>query len=239
MANPIRPIQRELAKLRRLMRRRVYLSKRREDDIVGRFHMLLYDSHIFHAGGKNVFWLGTPISKCPFDLWIYQELLHEIRPDLIVECGTFRGGSAFYLASLCDLLGRGEVITIDVQERPDRPTHPRVTYLTGSSTSPEVLARVREAVAGKATVMAILDSNHSKAHVLQEMRLYGPLVTRGSYLVVEDSNLNGNPVVPDFGPGPMEAIEAYLKENDDFAIDEEREKFFVTFNPKGYLRKLR
>lgn len=237
MANPLTTIRKDLKALRRLLKRRAYLSAQQESDIVGRFHTLLYDSHIFHEGGDNVFWLGTPVTKNPFDLWIYQELLHEQRPDLIIECGTQDGGSAHFLASMCDLLGTGEVITIDIAESDRRPRHPRITYLTGSSTSDAIVQRVRGAAAGKRRVLAILDSDHSKKHVLEEMQIYGPLVTPGSYLIVEDTNLNGNPVVPNFGPGPREAVEEFMASNADFEIDPEREKFFLTFNPKGYLRK--
>lgn len=182
-------------------------------------------------------WLGVPAQKCPFDLWVYQELVHELRPGVIVECGTADGGSALYLASICDLLGEGEIVTVDIRDLPGRPQHGRITYLTGSSTAPEIVEAIRERVDGRSPVLVILDSNHERDHVLDEMRLYGALVTPGSYLVVEDSNINGHPVLPDFGPGPLEAIEAFLAETDEFAVDESREKYFLTFNPRGYLRK--
>ena len=87
--------------------------------------------------------------------------------------------------------------------------------------------------------MVDLDSNHSKQHVLEEMRAYAPMITIGNYLIVEDTNINGHPVLPEFGPGPMEAVEEFLKENHDFVPDPSREKFLVTFNPGGYLRKVR
>jgi cephalosporin hydroxylase len=237
VANPFRAIRKELKARRRLARRRVYLTEQEEGDIVGRFHTLFYDSHIFHETHRNCSWLGTPLVKCPFDLWVYQELIHELKPDLIVECGTQSGGSALFFSSMCDLMGKGEVITIDIAPLDGRPQHPRLTYLTGSSVSEDIVEQVRAAAAGKGVVLVALDSNHEMDHVLREMQLYGPLVTPGSYMIVEDGNLNGHPVVPDFGPGPGEAIQAYFKENDDFEIDLDREKFFVTFNPNGYLRK--
>jgi cephalosporin hydroxylase len=83
----------------------------------------------------------------------------------------------------------------------------------------------------------ILDSDHERDHVLNELRLYAPLVSAGSYLIVEDSNVNGHPVVSDFGPGPAEAVEQFLAETEEFEVDRSREKFFLTFNPSGYLRK--
>jgi len=88
-------------------------------------------------------------------------------------------------------------------------------------------------------VMVILDSNHDKDHVLNELRSYNRFVTKGSYLIVEDTDFNGHPVLPDYGPGPMEAVKAFLSENKDFEVDKSREKFFLTFNPRGYLKKIR
>ena len=85
----------------------------------------------------------------------------------------------------------------------------------------------------------ILDSDHSQAHVFQELTIYSPLVTKGSYLIVEDTNVNGHPVCPEHGPGPMEAIEEFLKKNKDFVIDGEKEKFLMSFNPRGYLRRMK
>jgi cephalosporin hydroxylase len=153
-----------------------------------------------------------------------------------VETGTANGGSALYMACICDLLGVGEIISVDILEA-ERPRHDRVTYLTGSSTAPEIHARVAEFVGDRSPVLVILDSDHSRDHVLEEMRLYGPLVTAGSYLIVEDTNVNGHPVFPEHGPGPMEAVEEFVREAPEFSIDPEREKFFFTFNPRGFLRK--
>ena len=202
---------------------------------VAQFHRLYYDEN--DRTWSNTTWLGTRVFKCPLDLWVYQELIAGIRPDLIVETGTAAGGSALYLGSCLDLVGNGRVLTVDVVDRTDRPEHDRITYLTGSSVSDEVFAAVSAAAAAAETVMVILDSDHSAAHVLQELRLYSPLVTAGSYLIVEDTNVNGHPVLPTFGPGPHEAVETFLAEQSTFARDPECEKFFMTFNPGGYLRR--
>jgi cephalosporin hydroxylase len=199
------------------------------------FHRLFYYDGA--STWSNTTWLGVSLQKCPLDLWVYQELLASVKPAVIVECGTAFGGSAYFLASLCELLEHGEVITIDVESRTDRPVHERVTYLTGSSTDPATVASVEEFISGRGPVLVLLDSDHSKAHVLSELRLYAPLVTPGSYLVVEDSNVNGHPVLPDFGPGPMEAIKEFLEGDTEFSVDRSREKYFLTFNPSGYLRK--
>ena len=206
-----------------------------ERRVVRPFHRLFYDSG--KQTWSNTYWLGVPAQKCAFDLWVYQEMLHELRPAVIVECGTANGGSALFLASICDLLGQGEVVTVDIAEQPGRPSHERITYLKGSSTDPETLESVKQLVAGRTPVVVILDSDHSRDHVLNELRLYAPLVSAGSYVIVEDSNVNGHPVVPDFGPGPAEAVTRFLAETDEFEVDRSREKFFLTFNPSGYLRK--
>lgn len=202
--------------------------------VVRAFHRLYYCSSL--RTWSNTYWLGTQAQKCPLDLWVYQELLHELRPAVIVETGTASGGSALYLASICDLLGHGTVLTVDITEA-ERPAHERITYLTGSSVAPEMLEHIRELVGGRSPVLVILDSDHSRAHVLEELRLYAPLVSRDSYVIVEDTNVNGHPVDSSFGPGPMEAVDAFLSETSDFEIDAECEKFFLTFNPRGYLRR--
>jgi cephalosporin hydroxylase len=204
-------------------------------DAVADFARLYYDSE--RRTWKNTRWLGVGVQKTPLDLWIYQELLTDIRPSLIVETGSAAGGSALYLATVCDALGTGEVITVDIAEAA-RPTHRRITYLRGSSTSPDVVSAVLERARTASPVIVILDSDHSRDHVLAELDCYADLVTPGSYLIVEDTNINGNPVLPKFGPGPMEAVSEFLRSRTDFEIDRECEKFFLTFNPGGYLRRL-
>jgi cephalosporin hydroxylase len=169
---------------------------------------------------------------------MYQELLFEHRPEVVIEAGTATGGSALYFASVLDLIGGGgQVITIDVDDQFDRPAHERITYLHGSSVSEEILAQINELVAGRAA-MVFLDSDHTRDHVLAELRAYRSFVPVGGYLVVEDTNLNGRPVTPDFGPGPGEAVDAFLDEDASFERDERCEKFYLTFNPGGYLRRI-
>lgn len=203
---------------------------------VDRFHECYYGAD--RQTWKNTFWLGTQILKCPLDLWIYQEIVHEIRPDLIIETGTFRGGTAHFLALVCDHLAHGEVLTVDIKEHEGRPEHPRITYLSGSSTDETIVTQVRDRARDHEVVMVILDSLHRKDHVLAELHLYAPLVTPGSYLIVEDTNVNGHPVRPDFGPGPMEAVEEFLAATGDFVVDSAREKLIMTFNPGGYLKRI-
>jgi cephalosporin hydroxylase len=204
-----------------------------EAGVTEAFHRLYYDTAVW----KDTYWLGVPTQKCPLDLWIYQEILYEQRPDLIIETGTAHGGSALYMACLCDQLGRGEIVTVDIYPIDGRPTHERISYLTGSSTAPEVVAEVERLAEGRERVLVILDSDHARDHVLEELRIYGSLVSPDSYFVVEDTNVNGHPVFAEHGPGPMEAVDEFLAENDEFEIDLAREKFFLTFNPRGFLRK--
>jgi cephalosporin hydroxylase len=240
-------LRHELRLLQRMLyaaifHRGIYGPKRTED-IVARFHQLYYDSAVYGGTWKDTRWLGVQVAKCPLDLWIYQEILFETRPDVLVETGSAYGGSALYFASLFDLLGKGRVVSIDIEPNPQRPRHDRISYLTGSSTSDEIVGVVRELLAASAaaapshTVMVCLDSDHSKAHVLRELELYSGMVTPGSYLVVEDTNVNGHPVEPDFGEGPMEAVEEFLAEHPEFSVDRSREKLYLTFNPKGFLRR--
>jgi cephalosporin hydroxylase len=182
-------------------------------------------------------WLGTKASKCPFDLWMYQEILSRTRPDVIIETGTLFGGSALYLASMCDLLGNGRVITIDIEEREDRPRHPRILYLTGSSVAPEIVAQVKDEIADTNRVMVILDSDHHDDHVLRELEIYGPLVTEDCYLIVEDTP-SGELFPELWGAGPSAAIEEYMRTNSSFVVDRDCEKFILTFNPGGYLKRI-
>lgn len=193
-----------------------------------------------NSGGtwQNMFWRGVRVYKFPTDLWIYQEIIHETMPDLIIEAGTMLGGSAYYLASLCDLAKKGRVITIDTESRPGLPRHDRIQYLIGSSVSPEVVQAVRSNIKTADRIMVILDSDHRKDHVLSELRTYGPMVTRGNYMIVEDTIVNGNPIAPQCFPGPMEALEDFIRENNNFSIDLARQKFHLTTNPRGYLKRI-
>jgi len=138
---------------------------------------------------------------------------------------------------MCDLINNGSVITIDIEDKKDRPQHKRIKYLLGSSTSRKIAEEIRKLISDKDKVIVILDSDHHKEHVLNEMKIYSEFVTKGSYLIVEDSNINGHPVAGNFGPGPMEAINQFLSTHNNFLIDKRREKFYLTFNSCGYIIK--
>ncbi len=210
---------------------------RSSGEIVDRFHRLYFDAHLRGGTWADTRWLGIPVAKCPLDLWVYQEIVHETRPELLVETGTYTGGSALFFASLFDLLGAGQVVTVDTDIHEARPEHERITYLSGSSIEPRIVEQVAALAAGAERVLVVLDSDHRREHVLAELRAYADIVTPGSYLIVEDTNVNGHPVAPEFGPGPLEAVERFLAEDDRFAVDRSREKFLLTFNPSGFLRR--
>ena len=162
------------------------------------------------------------------------------RPDLVIETGTYLGGSALFLANICDALGAGSVISIDLElgAYGPLPEHPRISYLKGSSVDPAVVGEVRAEVTESANVMIILDSLHTYDHVLAELRAYAPLVSPGGYVIVEDTNVNGHPVLPMWGPGPMEAVDSYVNEQPGLVVDSACEKFMLTSNPRGFLRRV-
>jgi cephalosporin hydroxylase len=168
-----------------------------------------------------------------------QEIFYENRPDVLLEMGTFRGGSALYCASIFDLIGNGRVITVDIERQPDLPSHPRIVYLNGSSTSQEIVRQIRALIKPGEKVMVALDSDHRVAHVSEELRIYSRFVTPGQYLIVEDTNVNGHPAAPNWGdPGPFAALAPFLKEHPEFTPDLHRERLKMTFNPGGWLKRI-
>jgi cephalosporin hydroxylase len=226
---------------RRWRQARFSLAHRRARRVARDFHRLFYHGPGDEGGvWYSVNWLGIPAQKCPLDLCIYQEILFETRPDLIVECGVNFGGSTLFLATICDALNTGHLLACDItldRVHDEVRRHPRIELVEASSTSDEFYELVRRRAAGR-RVMVILDSDHSRAHVLMELRRFGALVSPGCYLVCEDTNINGHPVYPAHGPGPSEALDEYLREcAGDWTIDRHRERLLVTFNPGGYLRR--
>ena len=185
----------------------------------------------------DTWWFGARAEKLPADMWVYQEILIDVRPDVLIETGTMNGGSANFFATVFDLLGNGRVISIDIDDQGGRPIHDRITYVLGSSTDLQVKSELMSGIGPEESVMVVLDSDHARDHVLAELELWSEIVTAGSYLVVEDGNVNGHPVLPGYGPGPKEALDVWLPANSDFVVDRNREKFFHTFNPGGYLKK--
>lgn len=208
-----------------------------EDVVTANFHRQYHDVWLARDGA-NASWLRVPLLKTPLDLWIYQEIIVETKPDVIIETGTWLGGTSLYFASLFDLLKTsGRIVTVDMTKQ-HTPEHPRITYLVGSSTSDDMLTEIRTHVRTDDKVMVVLDSDHSKSHVLNELRLYADIVTLGSYLVVEDTHLNGHPVTLSEGD-PWTAVQEFLREDQRFEQDHSREKYGLTFNPGGWLKRVR
>ena len=149
-------------------------------------------------------WMGLPIIQMPADIMATQEVIWATKPDIIIETGVARGGSLIFMAALLKVIGKGQVIGVDIDIRAHNresieahPVAPLITLIEGSSTAPETLARVRAAILPGASVMVVLDSDHSRDHVLEELRAYGPLVTPGQYLVVADTLLGARRSVAD------------------------------------------
>jgi cephalosporin hydroxylase len=208
-----------------------------EQKIIDDFHGLYFRLNE-KKSGLMLSWMGYQTGKVPGDLWIYQELLFLMRPDIIIECGTHKGGSALYLSHMCQLLDHGHVISIDLYPKENRPSHDKLTYINGSSTSSEVVEQVHSIVTTNSKILVILDSDHTREHVLKELTIYSELIPVGGYLIVEDSFLNGHPSHGNFGAGPTEAIEEFLDKNSNFSIDRSLEKFLFTLNPKGFLKRI-
>jgi cephalosporin hydroxylase len=196
-------------------------------------------------------WLGRPIIQFPQDIMAMQEIVWQVKPDFIVETGIAHGGSLIFYASMLELLGQdGRVLGIDndIREhnRVEIEKHPmfkRITMLQGSSVDEALARQVREFVRGRKRVLVVLDSNHTHQHVLKEMNLYSPLVTKGSYLVVFDTVIEDMPKgffadrPWDKGNNPKTAVREFLRSNDRFVIDKEIEnKLLITAAPDGYLK---
>jgi cephalosporin hydroxylase len=211
--------------------------------IVEDFHALWYAS----AGASQVLWQGHPVLKNPFDLWIYQEIIFERQPDILIETGTHHGGSALFFAATAKLMDHSlRILTIDFNPKIGYDPQlwgiePVVGISTTTGTHKLITSRIEQItrlLGRQPRVMIVLDSDHEKKNVLEELRLYTPFVTVGDYAVVEDTNVNGHPVFPTHGPGPFEAVEEFLRNSEHFERDHSREKFLLTFNPRGWLRRV-
>ncbi|MBC8113738.1 MAG: cephalosporin hydroxylase family protein [Candidatus Saccharimonas sp.] len=204
-----------------------------------------------HKYTYNFTWMGRPIIQLPQDMIALQELVWQIKPDLIIETGIAHGGSIIYSASLLELLGGdGLVIGIDIDIRPhnrqaieDHPMMKRIRLVQGSSIAPETVAEVRKLSEGRQRILVLLDSNHTHEHVLGELEAYAPLVKAGSYVIVYDTLVDDMPTsfFPDrpWGPGnnPKTAVHEFLQQTDRFEIDKDLDsKLLITVAPDGYLK---
>jgi len=205
-----------------------------------------------HKYAYNFRWMGRPIIQFPQDMMAMQELIWQIKPDLIIETGIAHGGSALYYASLLELVGGpGYVLGIDIDIREhnrveieNHPMSKRLRMIQGSSIDPATVREVAEHARDKERVLVVLDSNHTHDHVLEELRAYSPFVTRDSYLVVYDTLIEDMPADLQsadrpwgLGNNPKTAVREFLRDSDRFEVDQRLvNKLLITVAPEGYLR---
>jgi len=200
---------------------------------------LLY--HNKHIVFDECLWMGVSTLKNPLDAWIFQEIIFEVRPDVIIEIGSAAGGTTLFLANMLDLLGEGLVVSVDIDRSEFDIKHRRVKCVTGESSDPSTVAQVAVFCEDK-TVLIIHDGDHNKPQVLKDLEAYSSMVTPGSYFIVEDGLVDLFKPNRVFGlfpdGGPLDAVEEFLERNRDFVPDRKRERYLITFNPMGYLKKV-
>lgn len=200
----------------------------------------------------NFSWMGRPIIQYPQDMIAMQELIWEIKPDLIIETGIAHGGSLIYYASLLELIGKGEVLGIDIdirshnkKEIESHSMYKRIHMIEGSSVDSNTVEKVKEYAKGKQTIMVSLDSNHTHEHVLAELEYYSPFVTQGSYLIAFDTIVEDLPngYLPgrpwNQGNNPKTAVKEFLKNHPEFVVDNTIDnKLLISVAPEGYLKRI-
>lgn len=223
-------------------------------EFINQFHKHYDESRIWL---KNTF-MGISMYKLPFDAFVIAELIYKVKPWFIIETGTAKGGSASFYAAMMELMGCGMVYSIDInidkcEIDGEFEWSDRVCLIQGDSTEQKVIDELEHQIALEFLPpntsidvfkhpirgMVILDSWHTKSHVLKEMEIYKKYVGIGSYMIVEDTHVNGHPIKWEWGEGPYEAVQEYLECYDDFVVDWECEKHLMTFNPSGYLKKIK
>lgn len=202
--------------------------------------------------------LGRPIIQLPEDMIRIQEVIYGLQPDVIIETGVAHGGSLVFYASLCKAIGKGKVIGVDIEIRPHNrqaieahPLFPYITLIEGDSSDPIIVDQVTANVQSNDTVLVLLDSKHTKEHVMKELNAYSPLVTKGSYIVAMDGIMEkvvGAPrTQPDWAwNNPMQAAIEFVKSNPDFEIEEPPFLFNesplrkrITYWPNGFIKRIR
>lgn len=224
-----RSIGRLVGPMRADYRRRFAMSLRR--------WLLYHHREILH---RQSYWMGARALKNPLDAWIYQEILHDVKPDVVIEIGSNEGGSTLFLAHMLDLIGNGRVVSVDIDRSRFRVSHERIDLVTGDSSAEETVARVAALCEGKRGLV-IHDADHNKNPVLRDLRAYERFVSVGSYLIVEDGIVDlfrPGDGLGWFAEGPLAAIEEFVRERPDFVVDSARERYVMTYNPKGFLRRV-
>ena len=201
-------------------------------------------------------WMGRPIIQLPDDMVRIQEVIYAVKPDVIIETGVAHGGSLIFYASLCKAMEKGRIVGIDIEIRPHNRAaieahelYPLITLIEGGSTDLDIVAQAAGHIRPGETVLVLLDSNHTKAHVLAELEAYGPMVTPGSYIVATDGIMGHVVGAPRTGPdwgwdNPEAAARDFVAAHADFVIEEPAFPFNegvvtdrVTYWPSGFIRR--
>lgn len=209
-----------------------------------------FESSLKYEYSYHFTWLGRPIIQYPQDILAVQEIIWKIKPDLIIETGIAHGGSLIFSASILEMIGKGEVLGIDInikmhnkKEIEKHSMYKRITMIEGSSIDKNIIKKVEQFAKKKKKILVILDSNHTHNHVLRELNVYSPLVSKGSYLIVFDTIIES--MSEEYtknrpwgvGNNPKTAVEEFLKKNDRFKIDKKIERaLMLTVAPGGYLK---
>lgn len=216
------------------------MSVSRTPRICDEFHKYYEENKLW----DKLTWLGIPMWKLPFDAVVVQNLIYRLKPNYVIETGTGMGGSSAFYATIFEAIGSGHVITVDIEKKHELNRIPehirnRITFLLASSTDSSTVVQIYNKCRGKNNLV-ILDSWHTYDHVLKELEYYSDLVPVGSYIIVEDSHVNGHPVEWKWGNGPFEAIHEFLntKKGKSFRIDPFCEHQEMTFNPDGFLKRV-
>lgn len=217
---------------------------RSKNDYRKRLNMTLEDWFIHHEQNvvsRQCRWMGVPAWKNPMDAWVYQEIIHEVRPDVVIEIGSKEGGSTLYLANLLDLMGHGTLISIDIDRSRYHVKHDRIIALTGDSASEEIVKEVHDLCSGK-SVLVIHDGDHTRGQVYKDLEAYQDLVSINSYFIVEDGYMDlfeaGHALGSELD-GPLAATEEFTAKYTSFVPDPDRERYVLTNDPKGFLKRVR
>ena len=218
------------------------MSAAAADQTISDFHRLWFGGRQNTTWKNGITYMGIPIQQTPTDMWVL-ELIHETQPSRIIEVGVKRGGQTLYLRQLMKLAGlKGRVIGIDVSlGSVDKRvlTQQGIDLLRSDSIDPKLHKRRSSKYCREPSALVILDGNHKRDHVLQELRLFQRYVPLGGYIVVNDTIINGHPINPGWGPGPWEAVHDFLAETDAFEIDKGREKLILTSCSDGFLKRVK
>lgn len=225
---------------------RPFIKENTGIDNLGRKPLMAWiNYHQYDVVGKGTHFLGHRALKNPMDAWVYQEIIYDVKPDVVLEIGNKNGGSTYYLAILLETMGHGTVLALDIDHSRFTPKHPRIDMITGDASAPDTIKKVYDYCSGK-KVLVIHDADHSYKAVLTDLRNYQDLVAPGSYLIVEDtiegvrgfqySEFPYQTFIRANKDKPLQAVFDFVNENKRFEIDRDREKWILTANPYGYLK---